>query len=305
MNLKLETITLDEKRHVSLVAVLNSWSSATFGVYPKRGAVIVCPGGAFMTRAAGEGEPIALAFAGSGYQAFVLRYGIGKNAVMPNPIRDAALAVACVRDHSEEWNIDPDKIAICGFSAGGYVASALGTMYVQPEIQALVGRTAEEIRPNALILGYPLTTVEALDNVVTRLLSDNHIEEELFRRYSPVEFVGPHTPPTFLWNIFSDTMIPVEMGLRFCQALAAADVPFELHTFQQGSHGSCLGNEITSLGDASLENEQIAQWFALCQQWLLQLFGPPRLPQGTKVGFVMPTGERAHPGQNNLPASLL
>ena len=302
--MRTERIVLDQTRGVVLYAYLNHWTSATFGGYPRRGAVIVCPGGAFMVHAGSEGEPVAMAFAGSGYQTFLLRYSLGRHAAIPAPIVDAALAVACVRDHAEEWNIDPDKIALCGFSAGGYVASALGTMYNQPEIQELAGRNEEDIRPNALILGYPLTLVEPLDNKLTRLLSGNRVEAERFARYSPVNNVGPHTPPTFLWNIFADTMIPVETGLAFCAALAANDVPFELHTFQSGSHGCGLGTPVTSLGSARLEDDQVAHWFELCCQWLSNLFGPPQLPPDAVIGFEMPTGQRAHLGENNLPDSL-
>ena len=303
--MKIEKVVLDQKRGVVLYAYLNHWTSATFGGYPRRGAVVVCPGGAFMVHAGSEGEPIAMAFAGAGYQTFLLRYGIGRHAQFPGPICDAALAVACIRQHAEEWEIDPDKIALCGFSAGGYVASALGALWNREDIQQYSGHTGDEIRPNALILGYPLTAVEALRNQVTELLSGGNITPERFERFSPQKWVGAHTPPTFLWNIYADTLIPVEDGLEFCLALARHDVPFELHTFQEGGHGCGLATPVTSLGDEGLENAQVSKWFGLCCGWLARRFGPPQLPEDAIIGFDMPKGERAHQGQSNLPQSLL
>ena len=304
--MKVLKIELDPVRRVRLYAYLNKWTTATFGDYPKRGAVIVCPGGAFMVHAPSEGEPVAMAFAAAGYQAFVLGYGLGSNAIIPDPICDAAASVAYIRGHAEELDVDPDKIALCGFSAGGYVAAALGTMWNREDIAAPTGEKGEAIRPDALILSYPLTLVEPIPNMVTRLLSGNNITPERFARYSPVNYVGPHMPPVFLWNIFADAMIPVETGLDFCRRLADHEVPFELHTFQHGAHGMSLASPASSLGNASLEDEQVAQWFSLACGWLKRLFGAPKLPpEAIGAGFLMPEGKRAHLGQSNLPDSLL
>src|SRR3989304_3816830 len=106
-----------------------------------RPVVLVFPGGGYYACSDREAEPIALAFLAEGYQAFVLRYSIGENASFPRPLNDAEEALELIRVNADEWSVDPARIAVCGFSAGGHLAAALGTM----------GR----VRPNALILAYP------------------------------------------------------------------------------------------------------------------------------------------------------
>lgn len=277
-----------------LYACVQDWAPFP-GTGVRRGAVISCPGGGYAMLSRTEGEAVALAFAAQGYQAFALHYHTGAAARWPQPLLDAAEAVAYVRAHAHEWHIDPDRIAVAGFSAGGHVAAALGTMWNQPAVQDAFGAPGEAVRPNALILGYPALSM-AIDrgsSEILDLLAGDRDHAAVLAETNTPDFVGAHTPPTFLWSIFDDGAIPVEQGLAFCARLAGAEVPFELHTFAHGEHACSLATGATAFGGE--EDETVAQWFPLCCRWLKNLFGAPRLtgtvPEIPKMG----DGTRAHP----------
>ncbi len=264
------------------------------GTSVRRAAVIVCPGGGYAVLSRTEGEAVALAFAAQGLDAFVLRYRTGERAVWPNPLVDATQAVAHVRAQADAWQIDPDKIALAGFSAGGHVSASLGTMWPQADLHARAGAGAEAIRPNALILGYPALSLRiARESDMPAMLTGGRPVDALLAETETADFVGSHTPPTFLWTIFDDGAIPVEQGLAFCQRLAEHEVPFELHTFAHGEHASSLGTAATALGGA--EHPHTAHWFPLCCAWLRSLFGAPQLVGAPPAMGGFGGGGRAHP----------
>ncbi len=269
----------------------------TWGPFPgtkvRRGAVILCPGGGYMMLSRTEGEAMAPAFASLGYDAFVLHYRTGERAVWPNPLIDLAQAVAYVRAHAGDWNIDPDKIAVCGFSAGGHLCAMLGTRWHEAEIQALVGLTAEEIRPNALILGYPALNLRIAGSTrISELLAGENDVAATLDETDSLAFVTENTPPTFLWSIFDDGAVPVELGLRFCDRLAACEVPFELHTFFSGEHACSLGTAATAFGGT--EYPHLAHWFTLCGEWLKAQFGAPVIVGDQPAMPPMGENGRAH-----------
>ncbi len=101
--------------------------------------------------------------------------------------------------------------------------------------------------------------------------------EELRVLASAERWVGPHTPPVFLWNFYRDKLVPVEHGLKLMNALAAADVPFECHTYMEGTHASALNTPASSLGDTVREDPHAARWFTDCMEWLNLVFGTPKL----------------------------
>ncbi len=246
------------------------------GVNVRRSAVILCPGGGYRMLSRTEGEAMAPAFASLGCDCFVLHYRTGERAVWPNPLIDLAQAVAYVRAHADAWCIDPDKIAVCGFSAGGHLCAMLGTRWHEPEVERLVGLRAEQIRPNALILGYPALNLRiAGSSEIGALLAGGRDLAAALDETDALRFVTSQTPPTFLWSIFEDGAVPVELGLRFCSELAAHEVPFELHTFQSGEHACALGTGATAFGGT--EYPHLAHWFELCGEWLRAQFGAPSL----------------------------
>jgi acetyl esterase/lipase len=211
-----------------------------------RPAVLICPGGAYYFCSDREAEPVAMSYLAEGFHAFVLRYSLMENAVFPRPLNDAEEALEIIRKNSEEWGVDPDKIAACGFSAGGHLAASLGTM----------GRS----RPNALILGYP-----CIQSTLNHLFPSPmpSIDEQ----------VDASTPPAFIFHTFEDEVVPVSHALAFATAMSRAEVPFELHVFQKGFHGLSLATPSTSGGMGYLANADFAQWFKLSTAWLRNRFG--------------------------------
>ncbi len=276
-----------------LYACVQDWTPFP-GCSVRRGAVICCPGGGYAVLSRTEGEAVALAFAGQGYQAFALHYRTGARAKWPNPLIDAAEAVLYVRSRADEWNIDPRKVALAGFSAGGHVAAALGTMWPGEQVQSALGHPGDAVRPDALILGYPALSmrIDRGSQEILSLLAGERPVDEILAETETADFVGAHTPPAFLWTMFDDGAIPVEQGLDFCRKLAGAEVPFELHTFAHGEHACSLATGAAALGGA--EDPAVAEWFPLCCTWLKGRFGAPELAGPVPDIPPMGNGTRAH-----------
>ncbi|MDI4647101.1 alpha/beta hydrolase [Cohnella hashimotonis] len=210
-----------------------------------RPAILICPGGGYRGCSDREAEPIAMAFLAEGYNAFVLRYSLNENAAFPRPLNDAEEAIERIRSNSGEWGVDPERVAACGFSAGGHLAAALGTM--------------GSMRPNALILGYPCI-LSSMSGILPAPIPDVS------------QAVDGLTPPTFLFHTYSDSLVPVNNALAFASALEHAKVPFEMHVFQNGAHGLSLAKASTSGGSRYMKDTDAAKWFALCIAWLKNVF---------------------------------
>jgi acetyl esterase/lipase len=243
--MKTETIHLQTNENVTLTTYLLD-ASEEMPNTKVRPAVLIFPGGGYRMCSDREAEPVAMAFLAQGYHAFVLRYSLNENAAFPKPLNDAEAALELIRRNAGEWGVTPDKIAVCGFSAGGHLAAALGTM----------GR----IRPNALILGYPCILDSISDILPTPVPS---LEKK----------VDAQTPPVFIFSTANDVVVPVDNSLQFAAALDRARIPFELHIFQDGTHGLSLARPHTSGGFKTMSNPQVAAWMELCIVWLENLFG--------------------------------
>ncbi|HOU15984.1 MAG TPA: alpha/beta hydrolase [Anaerolineae bacterium] len=228
-----------------------------------RGAVLVCPGGGYNHRAAHEAEPIARRFNACGFHAFVVQYRVSPHR-HPAPLLDASRALRLIRAHTDEWRVDPARIAVCGFSAGGHLAASLGVHYGMDVLNTGDDLDAISARPDALILCYPvITSGEFAHRGCFETLLGPDATPELLRLMSLERQVTPETPPTFLWHTAEDGGVPVENSLLFAAALHKHNVPFELHIYPYGRHG---------LGLAS-EDAHVATWAALCCAWLRGTFG--------------------------------
>jgi acetyl esterase/lipase len=237
-------------------------------VGPRKGAengaaVIVLPGGAYAGLAGDlEGGEIAHWFAARGFRAFILSYRLtSKGYVLPVPLYDARRAVQLVRAHAVEYKIEPNKIAIIGFSAGGHLAALAGTQFVAGKPEAVDPVERVSSRPDYLILGYPwLGAISSDTSHLSYCKIFNLMDkcEALRAAYTPALFVSKETPPTFLYHTTTDKTVPVEQSLAFYEALVKNGVPAEMHIFANGGHGSGLGK-----GDAALD-----QWPNLLESWL-------------------------------------
>ncbi|SHF67844.1 Acetyl esterase/lipase [Caldanaerobius fijiensis DSM 17918] len=222
------------------------------------GTVIVFPGGGYTIRAEHEGEPIARWINTLGLHAFVLNYRV-KPYKYPYILMDAQRAIRLIRYHAREWNIDPGKIGVLGFSAGGHLASSVGTHYDSgiPDAPDPIDRMG--CRPDVMVLCYPVITFGDYrhDWSMRTFLGDNP-SEELQKLFSNELQVTPDTPPTFLWHTANDDGVPVENSLLFASALSKNKVPFELHIYETGPHGLGLAQE----------DPHISTWTKLCGEWL-------------------------------------
>ncbi len=279
--MRCEYFDLSGDGRVTLTAYLHEYKEE-LPIWKRRPAVVVCPGGGYSGCSAREGEPVVLSFLAAGFHALLLHYSLGDKAAFPQPLLDLSQAMALCRAHAEEWGVIPDQIAVCGFSAGGHLAASLGVHWNRPEIQEKAGVSGQANRPNALILGYPVITTSWMDHdgCIPRLAG--HMDEKEARRLlNCQDHVGPHTPPAFIFHTYEDNCVPVEDSLAMASAMAAADVPFELHIFQRGVHGLGLGTHLTSNGWAGHDEPDFAQWMPLSVKWLWNLFGRPALEPKT------------------------
>lgn len=214
----------------------------------KRPALLILPGGAYCYRAMHEGEPIALRFAAEGVPSFVLDYTCTAEAprAFPHALREGFAAIRWIRTHAEEYGIDPENIAVCGFSAGGHLCASLGTLWNKPEAEEhafFAPGTARECRPDKLVLCYPVIRLEPPCNEMSAVsLLGEEITDELRRAYSLQNRVDAETPPAFLWSTADDSAVPILGALQFAEALSANGVPFEVHIWPKGVHGLSLAN---------------------------------------------------------------
>jgi acetyl esterase/lipase len=261
----------------------------------KRPVVVIAPGGGYLFTSDREAEPIAMKFLSLGYHAVVLRYttgdmegeriGVGKQA-----LKELAHTVRYLRQKSDLWYLDKDKIAVCGFSAGAHLAASLGVHWHDKELAESVHVNlvdVEEIKPNALILGYGLLDYQVMKDkamaeteneelkdsfafieIANRALTGvSNLTDEVIRKYSPSCWVSKNTPPAFLWHTSKDNLVFSENSLTFALALAKQKVPYELHVFQDGGHGLALANETTANSEEQI-NQECEIWFELAAKWL-------------------------------------
>ncbi len=260
-----------------------------FPSFPRPG-VIICPGGAYLNLSDAEGSPIALEMSARGYQAFVLEYSVGSRVSTPTQTRypaqliDLAKAIAALRDNAADWNLDPDNIAIMGFSAGGHLCASYATHWHESWLADAVGTNTEYLRPTAAVLGYPITNYVLQNNAFSEpipmmiasncaLFGDANPPKEELERLSPSLHVTQQTPPIFLVHASDDGLVPVGNSLCMAQALSTAGVPYELHIFQQGDHGFGNGHPMDRPWEAH-RNRACSAWIDLAHTWLLKQFSP-------------------------------
>lgn len=233
--------------------------------YTVRPAVVILPGGGYAHCSKREADPVAMRFLAAGYQAFVLYYTV--TDLRPGPLRwqpmlDVGRTMLLLRQNAQEFHLDPDKIALCGFSAGGHLAACAAVLWDQPEVQQALGITGTEARPNAVALGYPVITMGRYTHEGTaRNLTGG--DADLLARMSLENQVRPGLPPFFLWHTVADQSVPVQNSLMMAEALEACDDSYELHLFARGDHGSSTCNAEVN---ASMPHN--AAWIPLCIGWL-------------------------------------
>jgi acetyl esterase/lipase len=226
-------------------------------------AVVICPGGGYGGLAISyEGHDVARWFNSLGTAGLVLRYRHAPKYRHPIPLNDASRALRFTRAHAKEWGLDPQRIGIMGFSAGGHLASTAETHFDAGNKEATDPIERESSRPDFAILVYPVITMSPpYTHLGSRknLLGDEP-DQQLVDSVSNEKQVTAQTPPTFILHTTEDKVVPVENAVQFYLALKQAKVPAELHVYEKGPHGVGLG--------AGRTNFPVKAWAQSCQAWL-------------------------------------
>ncbi len=212
--MKTEVIKLFEDRDATLTTYLVE-NSEEVAHMSKRPAILVCPGGGYYICSAREGEIVALQYLARGYNCFVLRYSCGKgNCTWPRPLEEAEKAMEYILNNADELGVDVERTAVIGFSAGGHLASMLGT--------------CGKIRPKAMMLGYACTLPDICDELAEPMPM-------------PIESVDENTVPAFIFHAVNDDLVDVNHAFEMGKALHSYNIPFEMHIYADGGHGFSVG----------------------------------------------------------------
>lgn len=311
-----ETINLyEDRKDVTLTTYVISDSVELLNG-KRRPAVLICPGGAYLSCSDREAEPVALKFASMGYHAFVLRYStygegnsefpdfskpfpVKQHCRHPAPMREIGKAMLLIREHAGEWLVDMEKVAVCGFSAGAHNTAMYGTYWQTPLLSEFFNEKPELFKPAALILGYTLsdyvfmkerTAANPLDEAFFKasniaFLGDAEPSDGKLAEVSPARHVSANTPPTFLWSTSEDTMVPIQHTLRMAHALADNNIPFEVHIFEDGAHGLALASQASACVTSQI-NPDASKWADLAGAWLDKRFAL-QLPETTAFEELM------------------
>ena len=227
----------------------------------ERPTVLVLPGGGYNYTSHREGEPIAMHFLASGCNVCVLHYTV-VDTPFPVAMLEALTSVKYIREHLEEWQGSPDKVYVCGFSAGGHLAASASVFWDKDISKNYFGDT-EKVRINGQILAYPVITG---DLSLTHGMSIKTIvagREELRDTVSLEKQVTDTTPPAFIWTTFEDTLVPCENSMLFASALRKHNIPFEFHLFEKGKHGGSTGDHVTGTN-----KHRYSKWLEMATEWI-------------------------------------
>lgn len=261
-----EVITTDEGRITRCAKVVNPDLTVFLPDQEKANgaAVLICPGGGYSVLAFDhEGNAIAKWLNDNGIAGIILKYRLPSDQIMEKksigPLQDAQEAIRIIRRKAAEWKIDPEKVGVIGFSAGGHLASTISTHYAEMVYQVKDNTSA---RPDFSILIYP---VVSFDTTITHMGSRNNLigispAESEVRHFSNELQITADTPPAFLVHSADDRAVPVMNSIGYFKALQKNNISTELHVFQKGGHGYGL-----SPGGGTESS-----WPGLCIEWLRQ-----------------------------------
>lgn len=233
-------------------------------------AMIICPGGGYDYCSEREAEPIAFRFLGYGICCFVLRYTCKK--MFPTNALECAAAVKYVRDNAEKFDIDPNKIVVAGFSAGGHLAAAVSNLWNSEILTKPLDCTPDDIKVNGTLLSYAVLTSEEKythEGSILNQLGEKQ-DPELRKFLAMEDRVSENTPPTFLWHCADDGCVRVENSLFYMSALSRSGIPFEAHIYEYGGHGLALCDETTATWEGHYQ-PVAANWAKAAVDWVLRL----------------------------------
>lgn len=247
-------------------ATLEAYCPDNFGEFSegrKRRCVIVFPGGGYNFVSEREGEPVALRFLGYDIASFVLKYTVKPQMKHPYPIVEALAAIAFVRHNASKYHIDENKIAVCGFSAGGHLAGTVSEYYWDKDFLDFLKLTEEDTKVNCCILGYPVISEIKTHQGTMDNISDG--DPKLKEKYSLEKHVTDKFPRTFIWHTTWDNTVPVSNSLVMARALEDKHILFELHVYPALDHGQSLADESVFADNFSKEH---LEWMRPNRRWI-------------------------------------
>ena len=270
-----QKIELNEVGSKNSYATTYIWNTNHELPQKKRPTIVICPGGAYTFVSYREGEPVAFRFLSMGYNVVVLRYSVYPDATYPTALNELGRVVLTLREHSDEWLIDKEKIILMGFSAGGHLAGLFSCVWNRSQLAESLGCSSDMLKPNGLVLGYPVINSGkyAHEGTFNNLLGDRF--DELVEQMSLENQITKDNPPTFLWHTLTDGIVPVENSVIFASALKENGISAELHIYSEGEHGLSLANEITAAYDSQIL-PSCQGWVDLVHQWVLKIFNTQR-----------------------------
>lgn len=222
--------------------------------------MIILPGGGYIFHADYEAEPIARWLGGLGVTGIVLKYRLAPRYRHPAPFQDACRAVRLVRARAEQWGLDPNRVGVMGFSAGGHLAAHVATKGGAADRQAADEVDRQRSRPDLCVLLYPVITfcsasshAKSPEYLLGAAPTPAQVEELSVERH-----VTGATPPTFIYHASGDDNVPVTNAILFAEALRGAGVPFEMHLYDRVAHGVGLAES----------DPVLRTWPGLCATWM-------------------------------------
>ena len=237
----------------------------------QRPMVIVVPGGGYGCVCSDrEGERIALRYNAAGFHAAVLEYCV-KPHRHPEPIRNLARAIEIARENADQWQLDPNAILVCGFSAGGHLCASISTLWNEERIFTKEEIDSKKHRPNGSILCYPVITSQGKAHLGSfkNLTGSDDPDNELVKMYSLELAVNEGTCPSFILHTFYDQIVPVENSLLYAHALEKNNIPFELHIYPNGAHGIALQSDEVIWSRPDRDRDYA--WMKLSVDWINEL----------------------------------
>lgn len=241
--MRVDTIIINKERNVFLNTYIQPVGGKFYNI-EKRPAIIILPGGGYSYCSTREAEPVAFAYLKAGFQVFILNYSVSEFATWPNPLNDFDDAMALIKERKEEFNVDLNKIAVIGFSAGGHLAAAAATM--------------AKNRPNAAILGYAVC--------------GDDVEGCNPGAPDTTKYVDRNTCPCFVFATRTDALVPIDNSINFLAALTKHEIAYESHIYAYGPHGfSTCDSSVQSI-DTEICS-RVPNWVNDSIGWLKDMFG--------------------------------
>ncbi len=234
-------------------------------------AVLLCPGGGYRYTSDREAEPVALQLLAAGICVFLLRYSCAP-ARYPTALKEAAAAMDLIRKQADAYHVDPERVAVMGYSAGAHLACSLSVRWKEPWLAQALNTTAQALRPDGMVLCYPVISSGPFRHEGSFVALTGSERPEDWVPHSLEDLVAADTPRAFLWHTFNDTSVPVENSIALFSALRSHGVSTELHIYPDGPHGLSLANELTAAPAAlMLHNPDVSGWIDQAIRWIKKL----------------------------------